>query len=159
MIRQFQPQDASACCRIIHACLENDTSYPVELRARIRAQETPQSMMERAARFYVAVCEYEDRIPGFAGLDLNEIRLLYIDPAYQRRGFGRLLLEHIMAMVPGALFPEIFVYSTVGAADFYRSCGFIDKGLFAFDLGGLSLPTIFMSMPIRDFQFLVPDAR
>ena len=146
MIRPFQPQDASACCRIIHACLETDASYPLELRARIRDQERPQSMIERAALFYVAVCESEGRILGFAGLDLNEIRLLYVDPGSQRLGIGRLLLGHLIAMVPSTLFSEIFVYSTLGAAGFYRSCGFRNKGPFAFDLGGVSLQTVFMSL-------------
>jgi GNAT superfamily N-acetyltransferase len=148
MIRLFRPEDASACCRIIHACLEADDSYPSALRAKIRAGETAESMKERAELFYVAVYEEENRILGFAGLCMNEIRLLYIAPDFQRRGIGRSLFEHIKAMVPGALFPEIFVYSTIGASGFYGACGFKDKGPFVFDLGSESLPTIFMSLPV-----------
>ena len=151
MIRPFQPEDASACCRIIHACLEADASYPSALRAKIRAGETAQSMRERAELFYIAVYEEENRILGFAGLDMNEIRLLYVAPDSQRRGIGRSLFEHIKAMVPGAVFPEIFVYSTIGASGFYGACGFKDKGPFVFDLGGESLPTVFMTLPIPLF--------
>jgi len=104
--------------------------------------------MERAELFYVAVYEKDKRILGFAGLDLNEIRLLYVDPGSQRRGIGRLLLEHVKTMVPCALFPEIFVYATLGAVGFYESCGFKNKGPFAFDLAGTLLQTVFMSLPI-----------
>ena len=89
MIRPFRPEDASACCAIIHACLEADASYPPALRGKIRASETPQSMKERAKLFYIAVYEEEDRILGLAGLDMNEIRLLYVSPDSQRRGIGR----------------------------------------------------------------------
>jgi GNAT superfamily N-acetyltransferase len=148
MIRPFQPEDASACCRIIHACLEADASYPSGLRAKIRAGETAQSMRERAALFYIAVYEEENRILGFAGLDMNEVRLLYVAPNSQHRGIGRSLFEHIKAMVPVAVFLEIFVYSTIGASGFYRACGFKDKGPFVFDLGSESLPTVFMTLPI-----------
>jgi GNAT superfamily N-acetyltransferase len=148
MIRPFQTEDASACCRVIHACLEADTSYPAALRSKIRAGETPQSMAERAALFYVAVYEEEARIPGFVGLDMNEIRLLYVNPGSQRRGIGRSLFTHVLAMVPGALFSEIFVYSTLGAVGFYESCGFKNKGRHDFDVAGEPLPTVFMSLPI-----------
>jgi GNAT superfamily N-acetyltransferase len=79
---------------------------------------------------------------------MNEIRLLYVAPDSQHRGIGRSLFEHIKALVPGAMFREIFVYSTIGASGFYRACGFQDKGPFIFDVGGESLPTVFMSLPI-----------
>ena len=149
MIRLFRPEDASACCSIIRACLEADASYPAALRAKISAGETAESMKQRAGLFYIAVYEEENRILGFAGLDMNEIRLLYVAPDSQHRGIGRSLLEHIKTMVPGAVFPEIFVYSTIGAAGFYGACGFIDKGPFVFDLGGESLPTVFMTLAVR----------
>ena len=148
MIRLFRPEDASACCSIIRACLEADASYPSALRAKIRAGETAESMKQRAELFYIAVYEEENRILGFAGLDMNEIRLLYVAPDSQHRGIGRSLLEHVKTMVPGAVFPEIFVYSTIGAAGFYGACGFIDKGPFVFDLGGESLPTVFMMLTL-----------
>ena len=148
MIRPFQPADASACCRIIRACLEADASYPSALRSKIRAGETAQSMRERAELFYIAVYEEESRVLGLAGLDMNEVRLLYVAPDSQRRGIGRSLFEHIKAMVPGAMFPEIFVYSTIGASGFYGACGFQDKGPFVVDLGGESLQTVFMALPL-----------
>ena len=148
MIRPFQPEDASACCSIIRACLEADASYPSALHAKIRAGETAQSMRARAELFYIAVYEEESRVLGFAGLDMNEIRLLYVAPDSQRRGIGRSLFEHIKAMVPGAVFFEIFVYSTIGASGFYGACGFKDKGPFVFDLGGESLQTVFMTLPL-----------
>jgi N-acetylglutamate synthase-like GNAT family acetyltransferase len=148
MIRQFQPGDATACCALIDACLEQDSSYSPSLLRKIRGIENPQSMTEHAKLFYIAVYELENRILGVAGLDLNEIRLLYVSPEYQRRGIGRMLLEHIRSMVPSILFAEVFVYSSEQAAAFYRACGFVDKGPFTFDLGGEALRTVFMVFPI-----------
>jgi GNAT superfamily N-acetyltransferase len=148
MIRQFRPGDASSCCSLIHDCLANDSSFSSALREKISVSETPRSMDERAGLFYIAVCELEGHIRGLAGLDMNEIRLLYVSPDHQKRGIGRLLFEHIKAMVPGALFPEIFVYSSIQAIGFYKACGFIDKGPFTFDVGGEPLHTVFMICPI-----------
>jgi N-acetylglutamate synthase-like GNAT family acetyltransferase len=152
MIRQFQAGDASSCCQLIHECLANDSSLSSALRERIGISESPQSMEERARLFYVAVCELEGRIAGLVGLDMNEIRLLYVLPGCQRRGIGRQLFEHIQTMVPKVLFPDIFVYASLQAVDFYRACGFIDRGPFTFDVRGEPLHTIFMtfSIPFAD---------
>jgi N-acetylglutamate synthase-like GNAT family acetyltransferase len=108
--------------------------------------ETPQNMNECARLFYVAVYEEENRILGIAGLDLNEVRLLCVLPERQRAGIGRALLDHIKTMAPGLLFADIFVYSSIQAAGFYKACGFSEKGAFAFNLGGETLPTIFMTL-------------
>ncbi len=148
MIRQFQPEDASSCCALIHACLAKDPSYSAALREKIRNSETPQSVIERAGHFYIAVYELEGRVLGLAGLDMNEIRLLYVAPEHQKRGLGRLLFEHVKAMVPGELFTDIFVYSSEQAAGFYRACGFIDRGPFIFNYDGEPLNTVFMTCPL-----------
>ena len=147
MIRQFRQQDAASCSRLIHASLEKDSSYSFALREKMRRLETPQAMTERARLFYVAVYESEDEILGVAGLDMNEIRLLFVSPEHRRLGIGRALLEHIKAMVPAFLFSDIFVYSSLQAAEFYRTCGFAESGPFPFDVGGEQLQTIFMTCP------------
>ncbi len=148
MIRPFRSGDASACCAILRGCLDAAPAYPPKIRSRLCEAESPRTMTDRAALFYIAVYEEDGRVVGFAGLDLNEIRLLYVDPAQRRRGIGRSLFGHLRAMVPGAMFREMFVYSTPGAVAFYESCGFRNKGPFVFDSAGLSIPTVFMSLPV-----------
>jgi len=149
MIRQFQPEDAAACSALIHACLANDSSISHALRARLLSSETQQSMEERAKLFYVAVYQSGCEILGVAGLDLNEIRLLCVSPGRRRNGIGRLLLQHIQSMVPGILFSDVFVYSSMQGREFYRACGFLEQGPVSFAFGGDELPTYFMTFPIR----------
>ncbi len=148
MIRQFQLQDKLPCSALILSCLKKDPSYPPALLQKILRTETPQAMEERAKSFYVAVYTADDQILGLAGLDLNEIRLLYVAPEYQRRGIGRILLAHLKTMVPHTLFADIFVYSTKQAVAFYKACGFVDRGPFTFDLDGETLPTVFLTSPL-----------
>ncbi len=106
-------------------------------------------MEERARLFYVAVYEAEGEIVGVAGLDMNEIRILCVSTRHRRSGIGRALLESIQSMVPGFLFPDVFVYSSIQGREFYRACGFIEKGPVAFDIGGEQMQTFFMSFPLR----------
>jgi GNAT superfamily N-acetyltransferase len=148
MIRQFRPQDAQECCRLIHACLESDPSLSPELRRLLLSAETPESVNERARLFYMAVQEEEDRIVGIAGMDLNEIKLLCVLPERQGTGIGRALLNHLKTMAPGFLFADIFVYSSIKAAGFYKANGFSEKGSFAFAIDGDTLPTVFMTFAV-----------
>ena len=106
-------------------------------------------MEERAKLFYLAVYETEGRILGIAGLDMNEIRLLFVSPGSRRRGIGRALFEHFRSMVPNIMFPDIFVYSSIQGISFYKACGFVERGPASFDFAGEQLQTIFMSLPIR----------
>ncbi len=102
-------------------------------------------MAERAGLYYVAVFDSGNSVLGVGGLDMNEIRLLYVLPEHQGRGVGRALLAHLESMVPPTLFSDIFVYSTFAAVDFYRARGFVACGEHVFDLGGEGLATVFMT--------------
>jgi citrate lyase synthetase len=143
--RQFRPEDARSCCDILRAIAETGTSLPPELRKVILAAEVPDLMLERAALFYVAVCENDLGIVAVGGLDLNEIRFLAVLPSCQRLGFGRVILEHLESMVPPALFRDVFVYASPGAESFYRSCGYVSGGSEILDVHGHQVPTVFMT--------------
>ena len=144
MIREFQEEDAQACSALVRACILRDPDIPPGTLKRLLQEETTQLMCKRATLFYLAVCERDEVIAGVGGLDLNEIRLLYVDPGHQRQGVGRALLEHLERMVPPALFADIFLYATPSAETFYRACGYESRGDHTFDLDGKPLPTIFM---------------
>jgi hypothetical protein len=103
-------------------------------------------MIDRSRLFYMAVYESHGRISGLVGLDLNEIRLLFVSPGSRRQGIGRALLEHVKSMVPPVFFTDIFVYSSIQAVGFYQGCGFKERGSCSFDLRGESLPTVFMTL-------------
>jgi GNAT superfamily N-acetyltransferase len=148
MIRPFRREDAPSCCSLVQACLRLDTSLPPALREKMLAAETPQAMEERSRLFYLTVYESEEQVLGIAGIDMNEIRLLYAAPSHQRSGIGRALLEHLIDMVPGHLFLDVFVYAALPSVPFYTSQGFVEKGPVAFSLGGESLATVFMTRRI-----------
>jgi GNAT superfamily N-acetyltransferase len=149
MIRKFTTADAVVCSNLIQACVASDRSISPSLRDAMIHSESPDAMIERSRLFYVAVYESESRISGIAGLDMNEIRILCVSPEHQRRGIGRLLLNHVMEMVPGTLFQDVFVYAAKGAVAFYKAAGFEEKGPMAFAFAGDTLQTVFMTRTIR----------
>jgi N-acetylglutamate synthase-like GNAT family acetyltransferase len=145
MIRQFRDNDDAACSQLICDCLQNDQSLSPLLREKMRKHETPETMLARARLFYLAVYESENRILGIVGLDMNEIRLLCVSPESQHQGIGRMLWDHIRPMVPDALFPDIFVYSSLPSVGFYKAHGFTENGPFNFDFDGTPIPTVFLT--------------
>jgi N-acetylglutamate synthase-like GNAT family acetyltransferase len=149
MIRQFQPEDAEACCDLVHACIQYDLELSQAQRLALLHAESPQSMRERSKLFYLAVYESEGAVAGLGGLDMNEVRMLFVSPACQRRGIGKAILEFLEAMVPPALFREVFVYAALSAASFYRARGYSEHGEHYFDWSGQRLTTIFMTKKIQ----------
>jgi GNAT superfamily N-acetyltransferase len=143
--RQFRPEDARICSEILRANVQGDTDYPPDLRKVMLTAEVPDLMLERAALYYVAVCESDLGVVGVGGLELNEIRFLAVLPSCQRLGIGRSVLEHLEAMVPPALFKDIFVYASPGAEGFYRACGYHAGGGETLEVHGHLVPTIFMT--------------
>jgi N-acetylglutamate synthase-like GNAT family acetyltransferase len=150
MIRQYRSEDSESCSLLIRECLAADPSICPSLRQKLCHAETPESIEERSKLFYVVVYELENQIVGTAGLDMNEIRLLCVAPGRQRSGIGRALFEHLRKMVPNVLFPDIFVYSSLPALNFYRSLGFQEKGPVSFTISGENLNAVFMTLPIRE---------
>lgn len=148
MIRQFDKRDAGACARVVQACVEADPNLPPELRTRIFATITESAMQEKASLFYLAVAEIDEGVVGLGGVDMNEIRLLYVFPGLQGQGIGRALLEHLESMVPPALFRDIFLYSTRFAEGFYRSRGYVSEGECLHDILGEPMLSVFMRKDI-----------
>ena len=145
LIRQFQPEDAELSSALVCACLKLDPQMAPAVKEELIRGESPAIMRERANSFYMAVSIVQGGIAGVAGLDMNEIRLLFVDPERQRQGIGTLLLRHLEALVPPALFSDIFVYSAPAAVGFYYSHGYRSGGEYAFTVGGLSVATVFMT--------------
>lgn len=144
-IRQFQPRDAAVCDLIVRACLELDPMMPPALKEELLRAESPRVMCDRANSFYMAVCLVQDTIAALGGVELNEIRLLFVAPEHQRQGIGGRLLNHLESWVPPDLFGDIFVYSAPGSAGFYLSQGYQPGGEHLFVAGRFSMPTIFMT--------------
>ncbi len=149
MIRTMRPEDEHRCCELIRRCLERDPALSQDLRVLLLRLNTPESLHERARLFHTVVLEQEREVAGIGGIDLNEIRLLCVDPNHQRRGIGRRILRYLETLAPPELFRDIFVYASPEAAGFYRENGYTAKGEHVFLVEGLIMQTVFMVKKLR----------
>jgi len=149
MIRQFRSEDADACLSLIQESIRRDRQLSFEVREALLRAETPETIHERSTLYYVVVDERGGQIAAVGGVDMNEIRLLFVGVEHRREGIGRALLEHLEEMVPPALFREIFVYAAPAAEAFYRAQGYLPRGAQPFEAHGVVLDTIFMVKPLH----------
>jgi GNAT superfamily N-acetyltransferase len=149
MIRQYRAGDAEACSTVVRECVAHDVTLDAALRRYLLEVETPQAMDRRAMLFYIAVFDGDAGVAGVGGLDMNEIRLLYVSPGAQRQGIGAAILKHLEEMVPPALFADVFVYSVPSAVGFYQAHGYRAGGDHTIEAGGHSIATVFMRKPLR----------
>lgn len=107
---------------------------------------TPQQEREYIAsltdREGIFVAEVEGQIVGFQSLDLwarysesfHHVGVMgtIILPSWRRRGIGRRLAQHTLAFARSNGYEKIVIYvraGNAGAQAFYRSLGFIPKGV------------------------------
>ena len=80
---------------------------------------------------------------------LGHVRHVVSDDRLQRRGIGRLLLEHIFATAHQAGIREMECWSTRTAERFYNAMGFSTLGPLDVTLqGGITFPSIRMRRPL-----------
>ncbi len=149
MIRQFNSDDALECSEIIRGCVRDDFHLAADVRQYFLEMADPGLLREYAGRFHMAVCECAGRITAVGGVELNEIRLLYVAPGCQHQGTGRLILAYLESLAPPDLFTDVFVYCTQQAQGFYGKCGYHSEGEHEFVLEGIRIPTLFMRKPLR----------
>lgn len=104
-IRFARPEDAGQIARVDIESWE-DAYAAIMPREYIERRR----MVRRAAAWHhaldrgetVLVAQVDRRIVGFGSLQRNEIQMLYLLPAYQGRGIGRLLFRRLLEEIRDA---------------------------------------------------------
>jgi GNAT superfamily N-acetyltransferase len=83
----------------------------------------------------VFVVEQDGNIVGFSAIlprddGDTELDALFVEPAVQRQGIGRKLIEHCAEMARASGSSALHVVGNFHAKQFYLSCGFIIVGTF-----------------------------
>jgi putative acetyltransferase len=86
------------------------------------------------------------KLIGFLGVTSDTIEALFIDPAYHRRGGGKLLVAHAQSLNAGALLVEVNEENK-SALRFYKRLGFSIVGQSPTDAGGRPFPTVHLQRP------------
>lgn len=125
-IRPATHHDAAAISRVILAALResNTKDYPPDVIAQIERAFTPEAVAMRLGQRQVLVALQDDTVIGTASLEADVVRSVFMDPAHQKRGIGRQLMEVIHATAARDGVAVLRVQSSVTAERFYAVLGY-----------------------------------
>lgn len=125
-VRLAQPADAEGISQVIHAALHssNAQDYPADVIARVASNFTPDAVLALLARRVVLVAVQDEVIVATAALDANVVRSVFVNPALQGQGIGRLLMADIESRAREAAVTVLSVPSSLTAEPFYTKLGF-----------------------------------
>lgn len=125
-VRTAQTADAEGISQVILAALHssNARDYPADVIARVAANFTPEAVLELLKRRVVLVAVQERIIVATASLDANVVRSVFVNPALQGQGTGRLLMIEIELRAREAGVTVLSVPSSLTAEPFYTKLGF-----------------------------------
>ncbi|WEJ03751.1 GNAT family acetyltransferase [Pseudomonas sp. FJ2-5-13] len=125
-VRLAQPSDAEGISEVILAALHssNARDYPADVIARVASNFTPDAVLALLQRRVVLVATTDQLIVATAALDGNVVRSVFVNPALQGQGIGRLLMIEIELRAREAGVTVLSVPSSLTAQAFYAKLGF-----------------------------------
>ena len=135
-IRDFETDDSIALSRMICDTLQqsNSRDYTEEQIANFLEMYTPEKLCQDAAARSIFVAEMESKIVGTIGLAKHNNRpgcaillSLFVDPHYQKRGIGRMLVAYVENLALKHPSHTMVVPSSLTAHGFYQKLGYVDE--------------------------------
>ena len=84
----------------------------------------PEQVAERIENELIFLCFSGVDLIGTAGLRLDYLRSVFIEPTYQRQGLGKVLVAHIEEIARQSAISDMMVHSSVTARQFYDALGY-----------------------------------
>ena len=126
VVRLAQTADAEGISQVILAALHssNARDYPAQVIARVAGNFTPEAVLGLLTRRVVLVAVQGEEIVATAALDVNVVRSVFVNPALQGRGIGRMLMIEVELRAREAGVTVLSVPSSLTAEPFYTRLGF-----------------------------------
>ncbi|MDO7908940.1 GNAT family N-acetyltransferase [Pseudomonas sp. 22-AL-CL-001] len=125
-IRPATSSDATAISRVVLAALResNSKDYPPGVIAQVEQSFSPEAITLHLAKRKVFVALLGETIIGTAALDGDVVRSVFVEPAHQKSGIGRQLMEVVHATAALAGTETVRVPSSITAEKFYTALGY-----------------------------------
>src|SRR3974390_19727 len=148
MIRTALPRDAQAIhnlhTRSVRGLCSHD--YPAEVIDAWLAGRSPEGY-KGLAKGEMYVFEENGAILGFSHVRPTCIGGVFVDPAHVRKGVGRALFEHALALIRAGGATPIPFEATITALPFYLSMGCTEIRRSFIQKNSVKVETILMRLP------------
>lgn len=125
-VRSATNKDAAAISRVVLAALResNSQDYPPDVIAQVERSFAPETVIAQLAKRRVFVALLGENIIGTAALDRDVVRSVFVDPAHQKGGIGRHLMDVIHGSAALAGIGVVRVPASITAEKFYAALGY-----------------------------------
>jgi putative acetyltransferase len=149
-IRRMLSEDERALLHIWRRAVEATHHFLSQADIEAIAKDIPY-YLQHVAEVWLA--EEAGQAVGFVGTNENRIGMLFIDPAFQGKGMGTALLEHIRVRYGRPLCLDVNEQNHAARA-FYEKYGFCQCGFSPVDSQGRNIPLHLNSVSrwIREFE-------
>jgi N-acetylglutamate synthase-like GNAT family acetyltransferase len=124
-IRKFKEKDAKKVSYLIIKAQDVLKGiYPKKVREDFIKKQTPANIIKKSKKrdFYVAV--EGNKILGVIGIKKDEVKTVFVNPRYHKRGIARKLMNKIISIAKKRKIKKLWAGSTPYAEDFYKKMGF-----------------------------------
>ncbi|MDP2946647.1 MAG: GNAT family N-acetyltransferase [Nanoarchaeota archaeon] len=145
-IRLSTKEDAKTISQLICKTLEkvNKKDYTSEQINILKIRNFPDKIQEKISEGIFYCITLEDKIVGTICLKNDEIKKLYIDTNYLRKGLGYKLLKYIELVAKRKGLKKISLNSTLTAVSFYSKNKYKKISEKKFEIDGVFVPFIKM---------------
>jgi N-acetylglutamate synthase-like GNAT family acetyltransferase len=129
-IRKARADDAAAAWEIRNAAIlsQCEGHYPSELLAIwTNGAISEQFIQYVVEQLYVATVNDDVVGMGMVDCDIGRLDAIFVHPDMMRNGIGRQIVSFLEDIGRAAGLTKLTLDSTLNAAEFYRSCGFIGE--------------------------------
>ena len=105
----------------------------------------PEPVAVRIENELILLCFAGANLVGTVGLKGDYLRSMFVEPAYQGQGFGKVLIARIEEEARTKEIPELMVHSSLTAREFYAALGYEFVELQSYPEG----PFVLMRKPLK----------
>ena len=117
----------------------NIQEYPHEAIEQLLPTYEPSKLIQKSKSQHMIVAVSGSQIIGTASIDGARVRNVFVEPSFQGKGIGRMLMKEIEAHALSHGQAHLFLFAALSAIRFYEKLGFVTKGRVQHDLGEVSI--------------------
>ena len=146
-IRQATVADVVPLSELIRRTIRvsNSKDYDQKSIDMLCAIFEPEPFAERIENELILLCLAGANLVGTVGLRGDYLRSMFVEPAYQGQGFGKVLVTRIEEEARKKVMSEIMVHSSLTAREFYAVLGYEFVELQSYPEG----PFVLMRKPLQ----------